>query len=179
MSTCARVWLDLAMHTCRACAHVTTCACTCASVCLSVCEVLTSSAGDACLLQALWNWGAPSPKDCSAPLGGQPPFTSIHIEGPRGHPGLSRAFGRVMRGPHGGQLCAQGQRSREHARGGPPIPCPAVSTSRKAPAPTPSRLVVKAARGWWPPESTLSLLCRLGVPLAESLMESRPHGPGP
>lgn len=84
-----------------------------------------------------------------------------------------------MRGPHGGQLCAQGQRSHEHARGGPPIPRPAVSTSRKAPAPTPSRLVVKAARGWWPPESTLSLLCRLGVPLAESLMESRPHGPGP
>lgn len=120
--------------------------------------------------EALWNWGAPSPKDCSAPWEDNPPSPQSTSRVPC-HPGLSRAFGECEIPTEDSSVL--GTEVREHARGGPPIPVhQSLQVAEEAPAPTPSRLVVKAARGWWPPESTLSLLCRLGVPCLESLMES-------
>ena len=68
---------------------------------------------------------------------------------------VSLSTGRVIRGPHGGQLSVRGQRSREHALGGPPHPLPHRSTSRGAPAPAPF-----PAGGGGSPRSVVSLsLC--------------------
>lgn len=86
--------------------------------------------------------------------------------------------GRVMRGPHGGQLCVQGQKFCEHALGGPPHPLPyrLYKQRNSGPCPIP---------GWWWRQPAVSglleslfLFC-VGQGLAEALMESWRHGPGP
>ena len=168
------------MHVCGwtwkctlACMHtrVTTCVCTCGSVCLCACEVLTSSTGDVCLLQTLWNWGPHPPETAQFPWEDNLPFTPIHIEGPRGHLGLSRAFGRVVRGPHRGQLCAQGQRSREHACSGPPCPLPCCLYKQKSPGPRPS-----PAGGEGSPQSVVSLSLCFSCVQAGGALSRSPDG---
>ena len=161
MSTCAHVWLDLSMHTWRACTHMRlhVCApvCTCVTV-LCACEVLTSSTGDACLPQNLWSLGGPILQTLlSSPGRTSSPFTPIHIEGPCGHPGLSRAFGSAC--PQGGSSGVPMEDSSLCGDRGPvstpsvvlPIPCPTDLQAEEPQPPPPSRLVAEAAHDQWSP----------------------------